>query len=203
MHPAAKLILSLSDNALAAALQELLGEKYDVQSSPAKGQISNLESADLIILDHQQIPVSELKLHHSGPVIMLGDMEADADATLSKPFRFNELLIRLENLLNSHAAPRQIGPWSFDLPGKRLIGSAGQPDQMLTEKEAEILEYLLDTDDQPVTREELLQQVWGYQAGITTHTLETHIYRLRQKIENDPADARILITVPGGYQLRP
>ena len=72
----------------------------------------------------------------------------------------------------------------------------------LTEKETAILE----TSIAPATRrsrEELLAEVWGYNAGVTTHTLETHVYRLRQKIEPNPAAARILLTEAGGYKLMP
>jgi DNA-binding response OmpR family regulator len=55
--------------------------------------------------------------------------------------------------------------------------------------------------DRPVSREVLLDEVWGYNAGVTTHTLETHIYRLRQKIEPEPTNAQLLVTEPGGYRL--
>ncbi len=71
----------------------------------------------------------------------------------------------------------------------------------LTEKETSILKYLYHSGANVVGRDILLGEVWGYSAGVTTHTLETHVYRLRQKIESDPFDPKILITKPGGYQL--
>jgi DNA-binding response OmpR family regulator len=71
----------------------------------------------------------------------------------------------------------------------------------LTEKETAILRYLYRAGAKAVGRDELLQEVWGYNAGVTTHTLETHIYRLRQKIEKDPANASLLVTQDGGYKL--
>ena len=73
----------------------------------------------------------------------------------------------------------------------------------LTEKETSILKYLYRSGDKAIGRDELLNEVWGYNAGVTTHTLETHVYRLRQKIEDDPSNARILVTEPGGYRLEP
>ena len=73
----------------------------------------------------------------------------------------------------------------------------------LTEKETAILRYLYRSGQNPVSREVLLQEVWGYNSGVTTHTLETHIYRLRQKIEKDPANAALLVTEAGGYKLVP
>ena len=73
----------------------------------------------------------------------------------------------------------------------------------LTEKETNILKYLYRAGGKPVARDELLAEVWGYNAAVTTHTLETHIYRLRQKVEPDPAHARLLLTDAGGYRLQP
>jgi len=73
----------------------------------------------------------------------------------------------------------------------------------LTEKEMSILRYLYRAEQRPVPRETLLQEVWGYNSGVTTHTVETHIYRLRQKIENDAASPAILVTEPRGYKLMP
>ena len=73
----------------------------------------------------------------------------------------------------------------------------------LTEKETAIIKFLLRAGEQIVSRDVLLQDVWGYNAGVTTHTLETHVYRLRQKIERDPSHAEILVTEGGGYKLVP
>jgi DNA-binding response OmpR family regulator len=71
----------------------------------------------------------------------------------------------------------------------------------LTDKEAHILRYLYRAGSKPVSREELLAEVWGYNAQVSTHTLETHMYRLRQKIEPNPAKARLIVTELGGYRL--
>jgi DNA-binding response OmpR family regulator len=73
----------------------------------------------------------------------------------------------------------------------------------LTEKETAILRYLYRAGQKPVSRETLLQEVWGYNSGVTTHTLETHVYRLRQKVEKDAASPAILVTDGGGYKLVP
>ena len=73
----------------------------------------------------------------------------------------------------------------------------------LTEKETAILKYLFRAGDNVIGRDELLNEVWGYNSGVTTHTLETHVYRLRQKIERDPSNAAILVTETGGYRLIP
>ena len=71
----------------------------------------------------------------------------------------------------------------------------------MTEKETNILKYLYRAGGKAVKREELLEEVWGYNSGVTTHTLETHVYRLRQKIEPQKGEATLLLTQPGGYSL--
>jgi DNA-binding response OmpR family regulator len=96
----------------------------------------------------------------------------------------------------------QIGHYSFRPGLKHLVNGKGTK-LRLTEKETAILRYLYRAGDQVVGRETLLKEVWGYNATVTTHTLETHIYRLRQKIEVDPANAQLLITEAGGYRLIP
>ena len=73
----------------------------------------------------------------------------------------------------------------------------------LTDKEAAILRYLYRAGGKTVLRQVLLNEVWGYNSAMTTHTLETHIYRLRQKIELDPSKPQLLLTESGGYRLDP
>ncbi len=95
-----------------------------------------------------------------------------------------------------------IGPYTVRPSAKLLVDAKGGKIR-LTEKETSILKFLYRAGDKVITRDVLLHEVWGYNAGITTHTLETHIYRLRQKIEKDPANAQLLITEGGGYKLVP
>jgi len=125
---------------------------------------------------------------------------------LGKPFRMGVLLTRLRTLIrafeNSDEAVLTIGPYTFQPASKHLV----EDDERiirLTEKEASILKYLYRAGDVVVSREVLLHEVWGYNPAVTTHTLETHVYRLRQKIEKDPSNACILVTDAGGYRLVP
>ena len=96
-----------------------------------------------------------------------------------------------------------IGPYTFRPSAKILADDAKRKKVRLTEKETAILRFLYRAGQLPVSRETLLQEVWGYNSGVTTHTLETHIYRLRQKIEKDAANPEILVTEAGGYKLVP
>lgn len=148
------------------------------------------------------------------PIIMLTARDSEADTVIglnsgandyvSKPFRFVVLLARIRAHLrqyeSSEDAEFQVGPYTFRPSSKNLVGVDGAK-LRLTEKEAAILRYLHRADQQPVAREMLLKHVWGYNSNVTTHTLETHIYRLRQKIESNPADAQLLVTEGGGYKL--
>ena len=148
------------------------------------------------------------------PIIMLTAHDSDADAVagldsgandyVGKPFRFVVLLARIRSQLRQYEASEdaefQVGPYTFRPTSKNLVDARGVK-LRLTEKEAAILRYLHRADEQAVPRETLLKHVWGYNANVTTHTLETHIYRLRQKIEHNPAEAQLLVTEGGGYKL--
>ena len=149
------------------------------------------------------------------PIIMLTGADTDADTILgldsgandyiTKPFRLGVLLARLRAHLRQHErsddAVFTIGPYTFQPSAKMLLDEEKNKKVRLTDKEAAILKYLYRTGDKVISRDVLLDEVWGYNAGVTTHTLETHVYRLRQKIESDPSNARILVTEPGGYRL--
>src|ERR1700724_1104618 len=103
----------------------------------------------------------------------------------------------------SNPAPMTMSRSRFALPGSKMLTGANARKVRLTEKETAILRFLYRAGQLPVSRETLLQEVWGYNSGVTTHTLETHIYRLRQKIEKDAANPEILVTEAGGYKLVP
>ena len=149
------------------------------------------------------------------PVIMLtarGDeddrvrgLELGADDYVTKPFRLGVLLARIRAQLRQHEQSEDaiftIGKFSFRPAAKMLIDPDSERKIRLTEKETAILKYLYRARDQVVGRDVLLNEVWGYNAGVATHTLETHIYRLRQKIETDPSSAQLLVTEGGGYRL--
>tara|TARA_R110002051_G_scaffold228029_2_gene290279 strand:- start:28125 stop:28841 length:717 start_codon:yes stop_codon:yes gene_type:complete len=150
----------------------------------------------------------------TAPIVMLTGQNTDSDQILglesgandyvTKPFKFSVLLARVRAHLRSHEqsedAVFQVGPYEFR-PSMKLLLTADQKKVRLTEKETNILKYLYRAGSKAVPREELLHEVWGYNPAVTTHTLETHIYRLRQKIEADPSHARLLVTESGGYRL--
>ena len=151
------------------------------------------------------------------PIILLTAMNADTDRIIGleigaddyvvKPFNPRELLARIRAQLRQHERSEDavfaIGPYSFRPGAKMLIDPETNKKIRLTEKEAAILKYLFRAGQTVIGRDVLLNEVWGYNSGVTTHTLETHVYRLRQKIVRDPSNAEILFTEAGGYRLVP
>ena len=134
-------------------------------------------------------------------------LDAGANDYVTKPFRMAVLLARVRAHLRQHNQSDDViflvGPYKFQPAAKMLMVGDGQKKIRLTEKETAILKYLYRVGNKTVSRDTLLGEVWGYNAAVTTHTLETHIYRLRQKIEAEPSAARLLLTEPGGYRLNP
>ena len=213
--PSAKPILLVEDNAvLRTSLAEQLAREgayviVEAGDAAEARRKAHGESYALAIID-QSLPdcagealVQDLKNGgFDAPVLLLAD--ADLPPPLGdhivKPFRFADLLARLNHHLRRHAAsddtPVAIGPYLFR-PGAKLL-MAGARKVRLTEKETDILKFL-HAAGATVARETLLHEVWGYNPAVTTHTLETHIYRLRKKIED--GGAKILLTEEGGYRL--
>jgi DNA-binding response OmpR family regulator len=224
-----KTILIVDDD---AELREALAEQLDVHEAFMVAQAgdggagvrqANDLKPDLILLDVDLPDMDGREVCRqiraagvSSPIIMLtaasGDtdtirgLDAGANDYVTKPFRFAVLLARIRAQLRSHEqsedAVFRIGPYEFR-PAAKLLIDDRQHKVRLTEKETSILKYLYRAGEKPVSREELLAEVWGYNAGVTTHTLETHVYRLRQKIEPDPNGAKLLLTETGGYRLAP
>ena len=225
---ARKLLIIDDDDDLRSLLKEQLAltEEFLITeaATATKGiQMARAEHADLLLVD-VGLPDMDgreaVKLLRKGgftaPIIMLTGHSSDSDTVLGleagandyvvKPFKFAVLLARIRAQLRTHDQSEEavytIGPYSFRPSTKMLIDGKGVKIR-LTEKETAILKFLYRAGDKVVTRDVLLHEVWGYNAGVTTHTLETHVYRLRQKIEKDPSHSQLLITDAGGYRLAP
>ena len=153
----------------------------------------------------------------TSPIIMLTGSDTEADTILgldagandyiTKPFRIEVLLARIRAQIRQHErsddAVFTIGSFTFQTANKLLLNNETNEKIRLTDKETALLKYLYRAGGRVVDRDVLLGEVWGYNAAVDTHTLETHIYRLRQKIERDPSKPEILVTEPGGYRIVP
>jgi DNA-binding response OmpR family regulator len=222
------ILLVDDDNDLRETLVEQLSlyEEFSTleETTASKGiQAARANQIDLLIMD-VGLPDMDgreaVKLLRKGgfkaPIIMLTGHDTDSDTILgleagandyvTKPFRFAVLLARIRAQLRQHESSEDatfsVGPYTFK-PGQKLLTLENGQKIRLTEKEAAIIRYLYRADQKVVTRDVLLEEVWGYNSGVTTHTLETHVYRLRQKIERDPSNAEILVTENGGYKIVP
>jgi DNA-binding response OmpR family regulator len=167
--------------------------------------IDGREAVRILRKNGFKAPVIMLTGHDTDSDTILG-LESGANDYVTKPFRFAVLLARIRAQLRQHEASEDaiftIGPYTFR-PSSKLLLNPKDNKIRLTERETSILRYLYRAGQRPVSRETLLQEVWGYNSGVTTHTLETHIYRLRQKMEKDATAPAILVTEVGGYKLVP
>ncbi|MCF6274096.1 MAG: response regulator transcription factor [Rhodobacteraceae bacterium] len=221
-----KILMVDDDEDLREALadQLVLTDDFDVfeAGTGAEGLVKSKEALyDLVILDvglpdmdGRELCRLMRKQGVKSPILMLTGHDTDSDTILgldagandyvSKPFKFPVLLARIRSQLRQHEQSEDavftVGPYTFK-PAAKMLLTEDDRKIRLTEKETNILKFLYRASDAVVQRDVLLHEVWGYNAGVTTHTLETHIYRLRQKIEPDPSNARILLTESGGYRL--
>ena len=223
-----KILIIDDDEDLRDSLRDQLVMHDEFQVAVAESAGKGIDAAtsdhmDLILLD-VGLPDMDgreacklLRKHNvNSPIIMLTANDSEADVILgldagandyvTKPFKFAVLLARIRAQLRQHEQSEdaifQIGPYTFK-PASKLLVDEHEKKIRLTEKETSILKFLYRSGDKVVTRDVLLHEVWGYNSEVTTHTLETHIYRLRQKIEKDPSNAELLVTETGGYKLVP
>jgi DNA-binding response OmpR family regulator len=228
MTTSKRVLLVDDDTPLRESLKEQLDLQGEFAVTEAATGASGLEKAktempDVVILDvglpdldGREVCRLMRKANVRCPIIMLTANDGEADQILgleagandyvTKPFKFNVLLARIRAHLRNHAqsedAVFKIGQYTFR-PSAKLLSGPQNTKVRLTEKETSILKFLYRAGDKVVGRDVLLHEVWGYNPAVTTHTLETHIYRLRQKIEKDPAHAKLLVTESGGYRLIP
>lgn len=228
MSATKKILIIDDDDALRETLREQfsLHDEFSVigaENATVGIKAVKADHADLILLD-VNLPDMDgreackimRRNGYKGPVVMLTAQGSDSDTILgldsgandyiTKPFRFAVLLARIRSQLRQHQqsedAVFKVGPYTFKPSAKMLVHDDSRKVR-LTEKETAIIKFLYRAGEKVVGRDVLLHDVWGYNAGVTTHTLETHIYRLRQKIERDPSNAEILVTEGGGYKLVP
>ena len=221
-----KILLIESDVDLREALCEQLNStnQFEVFSSGDNTETLKklrVEAYDLIIIDLHPLNKDSLeicRLTYSQdvkcPILILTEkdkasntvfgQDARASDYILKPFKFPILLARINIQLRKYEQSKNnvfiLGPYTFH-PIMKLLRTKNNEDIRLTEKETDILQFLYLNSDKVVQRDTLLHEVWGYNNKVTTHTLETHIYRLRQKIERNPSVAELLLTEDGGYRL--
>jgi DNA-binding response OmpR family regulator len=200
-----------ADFATALAEQLALSPEFSPRTASNVADALHLlasEPAHAVIVGGDAVSAEEIRdgLHEAGcdaPVLTLlpKDEIATDETMLAKPVRVAQLLQVLRRLMRrmEREESMALGPFTFR-PLAKILQSEQGDILRLTEKETAILLFLQRAGE-AVSRETLLAEVWGYNPRVTTHTLETHIYRLRQKLEADPSDARLLVTEAGGYRL--
>ena len=226
MSSSTKILLVNSDRDLSEALiyQLSLNDNYQIIESGEDNVFTQINNSFNIVIINSQ--PSKLHGHNltkklriggfKNPIIMLitqsdasnvdNKLTIEANEYIIKPFKYPELLksieLHLRQFQRTEDTQYNLGAYLFK-PNSKILEADGNKSIRLTEKENDILKFLYQNLKTIVSRETLLHEVWGYNSKVTTHTLETHIYRLRQKIEIDPANACFLITETGGYRLKP
>ena len=222
-----KKILFFEPNAvLRTALldQIILNKNFDVIQSKSLHDVeSHIEQSpvDLLIMGedggtHSLSSIMEFveKIGFTNKILFIkngdsGEISSFEDFTnnhhvIEKPFRVQFFIKKIDFVLakisGSSDVSYRIGPFVF-FPEKKVIKFDDQTNIELTEKEVSILKCLLSNGEEPVDRKKLLKQVWNYNLDVTTHTLESHIYRLRQKLETDPSIPRLIISEGGGFKI--
>ena len=202
--------------ALGGLLEDSLNfniKKVNSESLQTKDLIDNL--SEIIIVDSfssilNKVFLTELlsRVVSLVPIIYLYHSDNEVNnigvAKLPKPIYFPQLLSRIKKEMRDFVINKnreiEIGPYSFNYLMKRLVTKTGS-EIRLTEMETKILNFLYESNGKLIKRDTLLTEVWGYKSEVMTHTLETHIYRLRKKISTNCISQNLLVSEPGGYRL--
>lgn len=198
-------MVPIEANTGADALEKAKSENFDViVLDVGLPDIDGREVCRLMRRNGVASPIIILTGASSSADVILA-LDAGADDYVTKPFHIGILLARIRAHIRQYErradAVFTIGPFTFKSADRRLVDDETNENIQLTEKETDILKCLCRAKDRTVKRDVLLAEVWGYSAAAETHTLDTHIHRLRKKIEIDPAHPRILIAERGGYRL--
>lgn len=198
-------VLILSDN-------DIL--KSDL-SDQIKHHISDFEItedsliADIIVVDESFDLLKSVEKNKNTPIIFLtkdDKEEIKAQTTIQKPFVLNNFLDTLKASINifENSTEGNINFYNYTLypSRKEIYNHKDKTTTKLTEREVSVIKYLYKNTGKVVSKNDLMQEVWKYSADVATHTVETHIYRLRQKVENDNPQNQFIITSEGGYQLK-
>lgn len=175
--------------------------------------LKNFEEDTLFLLDSSIVDFKKLnnlplalwvfeKKEHS----ISDDKRTQFDEIFETPFRLGNFVDTLTAYISSRSRKLAmktlvLGDYEFDPKSGIFKNKTRDKEVKLTEKEQDILIYLYKSKATKVSRDKLLEEVWKYASGVETHTLETHIYRLRQKIEDDPSQPVFLVTDDEGYYL--
>lgn len=189
-----------------AGLQKILDSNYDlVLLDVMMPKLSGFDVCKTIRKKGINTPVILLTAKDQEIDKVLG-LELGADDYVTKPFSLRELLARIKAVLrrgeNLKTDENKIKIGKIDINFQNYTALKENEPLTMTHKEFEILHYLWKHRNQTVSRDDLLEKIWGYEESPTTRTVDNFIVKLRQKIESDPNHPKIVITVHGiGYKL--
>lgn len=203
------LFVFAADKLVAATYADLLKAFNPVVVSQKEELINRLSEARVVVIDEDGTLAHDIqKLMPSVLIVMItrtpNDFEHTDYTVLKKPVSIHVLRSKIlflktvaeKGLTLSFETPS----YQFDGPARTLLSKTNRAEIRLTEKEAEIIQYLYENKDRIVPKDELLEKIFGYRAGVETHTVETHIYKLRQKVGDE--DENLIATLDGGYQFK-
>lgn len=210
-----KIIIANFDDDGARALVDWLNDAGGFEAHSADLSADNIAAQiaetnpHLLIIDTDKSDIAKNPIFEADdmPLISIGKQppnEKAANNHFAKPIRLGQLETKIRFLLRAREAQKMslINIEGFELnPARKSLMDKNGAELKLTDKEVAILTYLNGANGNPVSREELLREVWRYNKGVTTHTLETHIYKLRQKLSTIIGQKEVLFTQEGGYQL--